>query len=75
MSKAAEYREILRSLADWDPYLLAHSGLPGPRGNLELAEAAVDEGDEARFRHWLGFPSIPATCKPACAHHNYYYLY
>ncbi|MBZ0288953.1 MAG: hypothetical protein K8I30_15150, partial [Anaerolineae bacterium] len=55
MSKVDEYREILRGLEDWDAYLLAESGLPGPRGNLELAQAAADEGDETRFRHWLTF--------------------
>jgi hypothetical protein len=48
------YRERLRALKDWDAYLRAESGLPGPRGNLELAQAAADEGDEATFRRYLG---------------------
>lgn len=43
--KVDRYRAELRKLADWDAYLKAHSGLPGPRGNLELLEAV---GDEAR---------------------------
>jgi hypothetical protein len=47
------YREQLSSAPDWDAYLLAHSGLPGPRGNLELAQAAAELGDEARFLGWL----------------------
>jgi hypothetical protein len=42
----------LQSLADWDPYLLAESGLPGPRGNLELAHAAAWLADEARLARW-----------------------
>ena len=39
MTKLDEYRAALPRLpaADWEPYLLAHSNLPGPRGNLELA--------------------------------------
>jgi hypothetical protein len=53
MASVAEYRKILRELKDWDSYLLAESGLPGPRANLSLAEAAADVGDEAHFRHWL----------------------
>jgi hypothetical protein len=36
-----------------DAYLTAHSGLPGPRANLELLQAAADVGDEATFRRWL----------------------
>ncbi len=53
MTKVEAYRERLRSLDEWEPFLLAESGLPGPRGNLELARAVAEEGDEellARFR-------------------------
>ena len=41
----------LRALAaqQWPPYLSEHSGLPGPRGNIELAQAVADEGDAACF--------------------------
>ena len=42
MSKIEFYRaelEQLRGIGAWDAYLRAHSGLPGPRGNLELAHA------------------------------------
>jgi hypothetical protein len=53
MAKTAYYRAQLATLSEWEPYLLAESGLPGPRGNLELAQAAVDLGDAAQFRHWL----------------------
>jgi hypothetical protein len=55
MSKADDYREILSKLEDWDDYLRAESNLPGPRGNLELAHAAADLGDRARFEHFLTF--------------------
>jgi hypothetical protein len=53
MSKVDDYHEILSKLDDWDDYLRAESGLPGPRGNLELAHAAADLGDRDRFEHFL----------------------
>ena len=49
MSRTAVYRATLRALDDWEPYLLRESGLPGPRGNLELAQAVADEGDRELF--------------------------
>lgn len=52
MPRISEYRDELRRLADWEPYLLSHSGLPGPRGNLELAHAAAQVGSEDQFRRW-----------------------
>jgi hypothetical protein len=62
MSKVGAYRSVLRSLDDWDGFLLAESGLPGPRGNLELAEAAATEGDAKRLRRYA---VIDATAAPA----------
>ncbi len=53
MSKVDDYRTQLRELAQWEPFLLQHSGLPGPRGNLELARAAVEEGSRRQFEEWL----------------------
>ena len=50
MSKTSDYRARLRELAQWEPFLLSESGLPGPRSNLELAQAVADEGDEAWIR-------------------------
>jgi HEAT repeat protein len=44
------YRQTLRALDDPEPYLLEHSGLPGPRANLELLEAAADELDASCLR-------------------------
>jgi len=54
MPSLAEYRTQLRSLAEWEPYLLTHSGLPGPRGNLELAHAVALEGSAGQFHRWSG---------------------
>src|SRR5438046_3558543 len=43
------YRSELRRLKDWDPYLKKHSGLPGPRANLELVAAVAEEADADRL--------------------------
>jgi hypothetical protein len=53
MNRVDAYRQILRTVEDWDTYLLAESRLPGPRANLELAWAVAEEGDEALFRRFL----------------------
>ncbi|MCD1294024.1 hypothetical protein CUJ83_03320 [Methanocella sp. CWC-04] len=53
MSKIDTYREKLRIMSDWEPYLLSESGLPGPRGNIELAKAVAEEGDEKLFKGFL----------------------
>jgi hypothetical protein len=60
LSKIAEYRIKLRQLDDWDAFLLQESGLPGPRGNLELAHAVADEGDAALFERYLTFDALLA---------------
>jgi hypothetical protein len=39
------YRADLRGLKEWEPYLKKHSGLPGPRANLELVKAVGEEAD------------------------------
>jgi hypothetical protein len=52
MSRIDEYREALESAADRETYLLAHSGLPGPRGNLELARAAAEVCSTTELRRW-----------------------
>lgn len=43
------YRQELRELKRWEPYLHKHSGLPGPRANLELVAAVAEEGDADRL--------------------------
>jgi hypothetical protein len=53
MPSLHDYLDQLSSTPDWDAFLLAHSGLPGPRGNLELAQAAAELGDERHFLAWL----------------------
>jgi HEAT repeat protein len=53
MSKVDEYREALASESDWDTFLAAHSGLPGPRGNIELGKAAADLASADQIRAWL----------------------
>jgi hypothetical protein len=55
MSKADEYRTRLRMLKNWDAYLLKESGLPGPRGNLELAQVVADEGDLDLFMRYTAY--------------------
>src|ERR1700745_2089444 len=44
-SRVAAYREELRSLKRWEPYLKKHPGRPGPRANLELVAAVAEEAD------------------------------
>ncbi|MBN1120437.1 MAG: hypothetical protein JXJ17_05125 [Anaerolineae bacterium] len=55
MTKADQYREVLSTLDDWTPYLLAESGLPGPRANLELIQVVADKGDQALFEAYLAY--------------------
>ena len=49
-SRIESYRERLRSEKDVEGFLRAHSGLPGPRGNLELAHAFALEGSARQIR-------------------------
>jgi hypothetical protein len=65
MAKADLYREKLRELDTWDDYLRDESGLPGPRGNLELAQVVADEGSLVLFQRYLTFtPDIAPTNSP-----------
>jgi hypothetical protein len=41
-----------RAAADREAYLRSHSGLPGPRGNLELIDVASAESDRADLERW-----------------------
>jgi len=50
----------LRQLPAWDELLLAESGLPGPRGNLELMAAVAAEGDEATFHRYAAIDAMAA---------------
>ncbi len=50
MASIADHRAALAVLDDWTQYLKANSGLPGPRGNLELVAACGEEADLTRAR-------------------------
>ena len=60
MTKADEYRNKLSALEDWDAFLLKESGLPGPRGNLELAQVVADEGNQQLFERYLAYDADQA---------------
>ncbi|MBN2548907.1 MAG: hypothetical protein JXB15_07105 [Anaerolineales bacterium] len=67
MNKSDHYRQILRETpqAEWETFLKQESGLPGPRGNLELAQVVADEGDLAFFRCCLEYtPELAPTNDP-----------
>ncbi len=55
MGKVEDYRDQLRLLdtSEWASYLTAYSGLPGPRGNIELGRAVAEEGDRAAFEELI----------------------
>ncbi len=56
MSRVDEYRGKLQQLDDWRPFLLRNSGLPGPRGNLELAQAVAELADVRQMESLLNTP-------------------
>jgi hypothetical protein len=60
MKKSEIYRQELLSRQEWDKYLLQESGLPGPRGNIELAQVVADLGDEGLFRRFLTYDATKA---------------
>jgi hypothetical protein len=51
MGRVADYRAELSNLdrRRWPAFLDEHSGLPGPRGNIELALTVADLGDDDLF--------------------------
>lgn len=72
MSKVDDHRAALRGLGEWEPYLRQHSGLPGPRGNLELAHAVAQEGPATpggpeKFHNWAALgPDVAPENTPDC---------
>ncbi|MFN8620197.1 MAG: hypothetical protein U0869_05560 [Chloroflexota bacterium] len=58
--RIARYRRELDASDDWDAFLCAESGLPGPRGNLELMALVAERGDEVRFRRYAALDSAAA---------------
>lgn len=61
MTKSSEYRAKLKGLKDWTHFLMENSGLPGPRGNLELAQAVAEEGNFTQFKKFLSFQAAENT--------------
>src|SRR5512138_935580 len=55
MTKMDDYRQTLKTLDDWAPFLMNNSGLPGPRGNLELAHAVAQEGNKKQFEYFMTY--------------------
>jgi len=55
MKKIQAYAEKLKTIENWEEYLKRESGLPGPRGNLELIQVAADTGNEGQFLHLISF--------------------
>jgi hypothetical protein len=63
--KITGYRIKLSNLTNWDEFLLKESGLPGPRGNIELAQVVADEGDLELFQRYITYgPDIAPTNSP-----------
>lgn len=60
MNKTELYRAELLRMTEWTPYLLRESGLPGPRGNLELAHVVAELGDRAQFEGYLRYDPAQA---------------
>jgi hypothetical protein len=63
--KTEAYRQTLRTLRNWDQFLMKESGLPGPRANLELVQAVADEGTLDLFQRYLTYtPDRASTNSP-----------
>jgi hypothetical protein len=57
MTSGDDYVDQLRRARDPIAFLRKHSNLPGPRANLELAQAAADVADEPALRRWIAVGS------------------
>jgi hypothetical protein len=65
MTKIDHYAQILQTLTDWDSYLLQNSGLPGPRGNIELGRAFARLADETAIEKYLSYtPALAPVNSP-----------
>ncbi len=65
MGSHETYVRELSDATDRDAYLIERSGLPGPRGNLELLDAAADVADAAEIRRWAAIgPDEAGTNEP-----------
>jgi len=61
MSKTTDYHQALQTLDDWIPFLKKESGLPGPRGNLELAHVVAQEGNKKQFEALISYEAEENT--------------
>ena len=65
MTSSAEWRSRFRDASDREAFLRAASGLPGPRGNLELLQVAADDAPESDLRRWAAMgPGAAPTNTP-----------
>ena len=65
MTSPAEWRSRFRDATDREAFLRAASGLPGPRGNLELLQVAADDAAESDLRRWAAIgPAEAPTNTP-----------
>lgn len=61
------YAQELARIDFWDEYLLSHSNLPGPRGNLELLSVVARHGKRDDFHRWASLSASTAPENtPAC---------
>jgi hypothetical protein len=60
MSRRDEERAAFLAAPDREAYLRAQSHLPGPRGNLELLDAAAAVADRADLERWAGLTPAQA---------------
>ena len=60
-TKQTNYRDVLAALPDWEAFLRAESGLPGPRANLELIYAAAELAGRERIEDLLAFLAADAA--------------
>lgn len=65
MGRIEDYREKLRGLKAWEPYLLRESRLPGPRANLELLAAFIEEAPPEIVRRYASLPAAEAAAGTA----------
>jgi hypothetical protein len=60
MTSPVEWRSRFRDAFDREAFLRAESGLPGPRGNLELLQVAADDAAESDLRRWAAIGPLEA---------------
>jgi hypothetical protein len=72
VGKVEELRIAFGAAPDPEAFITEHSGLPGPRGNIELAQAVADVGTERLFRKLLRWDpgrapvNTPEELLPVC---------